>query len=322
MAFQCLYCQKTFTRKDSLQRHLLLHTKLHQFTCDKCDKTFTRKDLFDAHTRHHNAPKFKCDKCDKTFTTKSNLENHMKRHDTQFNCNVCGKVFYRRDVFEQHTHNQVGGARKRPPPGPLAGPPMKKLNENVKENYTISKVNEAFMDKFQAQSTTYKVKIHDVTVRDIAYILETFHKLFDSLLQDITANANDNDFIHLSIQTPQLDYPIQLPFTKKIDLRVSRILDEIERVLQSDEEFILDDGVEIEVIHVHNPNGGRNRQGYVNLDRFLMNKKCIIRIQNVDDLCCARAIITAKAKIDQHNQWDSIRRGYNIQGDLAKELHT
>ena len=49
----------------------------------------------------------------------------MKRHDTQFNCNVCGKVFYRRDVFEQHTHNQVGGAQKRPPPGTLAGPPTK-----------------------------------------------------------------------------------------------------------------------------------------------------------------------------------------------------
>ena len=102
---------------------------------------------------------------------------------------------------------------------------------------------------------------------------------------------------------------------------MSRILDEIERVLQSDEEFILDDGVEIEVIHVHNPQGGRNRQGYVNLDRFLINKKCIIRIQNVDELCCARAIVTAKAKLDQHDQWDAIRKGRNIQGDLAKELH-
>ena len=319
MAFQCLYCQKTFTRKDSLQRHLLLHTQLQQFACDRCDKTFTRKDLFDAHTRLHNTPKFKCDKCDKTFTRKSNLENHMKRHDTQYNCNICRKVFYRRDVFEQHSHNQVGGAQKRPPPGPLAGPPRKKLNENVKENYTLSKVNEAFMEKFQAQSSTYKVKIRDVTVRDIAYILETFHKLFDSLLHDITANANDNDFIRLSIQTPQLDYPIQLPFTKKTDLKVSRILDEIERVLQSDEEFILDDGVEIEVIHVHNPNGGKNRQGYVNLDRFLINKRCIIRIQNADDLCCARAIVTAKAKLDHHDQWNSIRLGCNIQGDLAKE---
>ena len=50
-------------------------------------------------------------------------------------------------------------------------------------------------------------------------------------------------------------------------------------------------------------------------------KKKIIRIQNDDDLCCARAIVTAKANIDEHEKWNSIRQGRNIQGDLAKELH-
>ena len=76
----------------------------------------------------------------------------MKRHEMQFNCNVCGKVFYRRDVFEQHAHNQVGGAQKRPPPGPLAGPPMKKLNENVKENYTISKSTKPSWTNFKLKA--------------------------------------------------------------------------------------------------------------------------------------------------------------------------
>jgi hypothetical protein len=39
-------------------------------------------------------------------------------------------------------------------------------------------------------------------------------------------------------------------------------------------------------------------------------------------MCCARAIVTAKAKIDGHEQWNSIQRGRRIQEELALELHT
>ena len=37
--------------------------------------------------------------------------------------------------------------------------------------------------------------------------------------------------------------------------------------------------------------------------------------------CVARAIVTAKAKIDGHEQWNSIQRGRRIQEELALELH-
>jgi hypothetical protein len=39
------------------------------------------------------------------------------------------------------------------------------------------------------------------------------------------------------------------------------------------------------------------------------------------DMCCARAIVTAKAKIDGHEQWNSIRQSRRIQEELALELH-
>jgi hypothetical protein len=56
------------------------------------------------------------------------------------------------------------------------------------------------------------------------------------------------------------------------------------------------------------------------MERFLRDKRCIIQIQNTDDMCCARAIVTAKAKIDVH-EWHSIRHGRRIQEELALELH-
>jgi hypothetical protein len=59
----------------------------------------------------------------------------------------------------------------------------------------------------------------------------------------------------------------------------------------------------------------------VDTERFLKDKRCIIQIQNKDDMCCARAIVTAKAKIDGHEQWNSIQRGRGIQEELALESH-
>jgi hypothetical protein len=36
-----------------------------------------------------------------------------------------------------------------------------------------------------------------------------------------------------------------------------------------------------------------SRYHYVDTERFLKDKRCIIQIQNKDDMCCARAIVTA-----------------------------
>ena len=97
---------------------------------------------------------------------------------------------------------------------------------------------------------------------------------------------------------------------------------EIERVLQSNEDFVIDSGLIIEVTLVDMPSGGVGRRyKFVNMDKFLMKKRCIICIQNDDDLCCGRAIVTAKAKVDKHEKWENIRKGYEPQRSLALELH-
>ena len=48
--------------------------------------------------------------------------------------------------------------------------------------------------------------------------------------------------------------------------------------------------------------------------------KSIIRINNKDELCCARALVTAKARVDQHPNYHSIRQGASLQRTLALEL--
>jgi hypothetical protein len=74
------------------------------------------------------------------------------------------------------------------------------------------------------------------------------------------------------------------------------LLTEIERVLQSNKQFILDHCVQLNITHVSLPKGGTGKRcDYVDTERFVKDKRCIIQIQNKDDMCCARAIVTAKA---------------------------
>lgn len=124
---------------------------------------------------------------------------------------------------------------------------------------------------------------------------------------------DSRDLVRLTVQCPELDYPISLPFMRVAQLSADRLLSEIERVLQSYEEFVVDQSLEIEVIHVKLPSGkGNKKKCYVDLEKSLKEKKSFIKINNKDQLCCARAIVTAKARIDKHPKWNLIRKGFNL----------
>ena len=75
-------------------------------------------------------------------------------------------------------------------------------------------------------------------------------------------------------------------------LTSERILSEFERVIQSNKEFRLNNSVDIDVLHASLPVDGKGtKRADVNLEKHLEKKKSIIRIQNKDDLCMARALV-------------------------------
>lgn len=58
-------------------------------------------------------------------------------------------------------------------------------------------------------------------------------------------------------------------------------------------------------------------------DLLHKKKKSVIRIENSDQLCCARAIVTMKEYVDgdPHKQYRNLRSGFPIQEHRAKQLH-
>ena len=56
-------------------------------------------------------------------------------------------------------------------------------------------------------------------------------------------------------------------------LTLEQILAEIERVVQSNQEFRLDDSVSVNIVHVEMPRGGTGKKRReINLDKYLTNK--------------------------------------------------
>ena len=94
-------------------------------------------------------------------------------------------------------------------------------------------------------------------------------------------------------------------------------------MIQSNRDFRLNDSVGVDVTTVEMPHGGKGtKRASINIEKHLTKKRSIIRIQNKDELCLARALIVARAKIDNDPQYRSIvDHRWAMQTRLARELH-
>lgn len=108
--------------------------------------------------------------------------------------------------------------------------------------------------------------------------------------------------------------------------RVDGILQQMARVLNSNENFEMDDSFQLSFTQVRAPPRGsghkrKMKPGHSHPETFKRIKESVITINNKDDLCCARAIVTATAKVDQHPNWLGFRKGRRIQKSQAIDLH-
>ena len=192
-----------------------------------------------------------------------------------------------------------------------------------KEFYNKESVTKHHSKKFGMTATDHIIRFNTVLAElDLLESYERTQAIFEHLLKDVTQGMNEKDHVRFVLRSDQLDTPISIPFVTVEQLTTERVFSQIERVIQSNRDFRLNDTVTVDIIRVEEPQGsGRSKRTTLNIREYLKEKKSIITINNNDNLCLARALVVAVARIEKDPKYGQIRKSNeNIQLQRALEF--
>ena len=163
------------------------------------------------------------------------------------------------------------------------------------------------------------------------------HALQDWLRQAVdqvlatTPNLHDQDRLYLTLSSNRLTnnfqgWGLRAGEWREGGARLEALFDRLAQALNSNKQFEMDDSFQLSITQAHHAPQGtcrrrQNKPGHPTLQMLTKTSKSVIRIQNKDELCCARALVVAKARVDQHPKEKAIRQGKSLQRTLALQLH-
>ena len=224
-----------------------------------------------------------------------------------------------RNIDEDEVQRGRGEKRKSDDEEPLP-------TEQGEDYYQIESTKKYYSKKFGMTATDHKVRFNNVLADfDLLESHQSTQKIFRYLLEDVTFDMNPNDQVRFILRSDQLDTPISIPFLPVERLTTERVFSQIERVIQSNQEFRLNDTVTIDINHVKTPEGSgksKLKRTTLNIREHLKEKKSIICINNTDDFCLARALVVSIARIEKHPKYAHIRKSNRpLQRERALDLH-
>ena len=203
------------------------------------------------------------------------------------------------DDIIRNINVQTGGGKKRK---------SDEVPEPEQDFYEIESRKKTKSKKFRMTATDYTIRFNNV-VNDLDLIEshERVQKIFEHLLNDVTEDMDERDQVRFVLRSDQLDTPISIPFMPVLQLTPERVFSQIERVVQSNRDFRLNDTVTVDIIHVEAPQGrGRSKRTTLNIKEYLHKKGSVITIQNNDNLCLARALVVAITKVENPSNYKNL----------------
>ena len=217
---------------------------------------------------------------------------------------------------ESVTETQMGQGEKR-----------KSDDDDEREHsyYEITGTKERRSKKFSAIIKDTEIRFNNtVENMDLIDSRNRTYTIIDQLVEDVTGGIKDRDQIHFVLRSEQLETPIALPFMPRAQFTPERVFAAVERVVQSNREFRLNDTVHVNVWHVEMPEGSgrsRKKRTELNVTKYLHDSRTVVVINNHDDLCLARALVVAIARIENASRYDYLRHTDRAQQIKARELH-
>ena len=211
-----------------------------------------------------------------------------------------------------------------------AGQGEKRKSDSVDDNeehsyYEITGTKERRSKKFSATIKDTEIRFNNMVENmDLIDDRKRTYTIIQQLVDDVTGGVKDRDQIHFVLRSEQLQTPIALPFMPRAQFTPERVFAAVERVVQSNREFRLNDTVHVNVWHVEMPEGsGKSRQKRTETDlkKYLLKSRSVVVIENHDDLCLARALVVAIAKAENDPYYHYLRACDRGQQRRAIELH-
>ena len=178
-------------------------------------------------------------------------------------------------------------------------------DEDLTSYFTIKAVNEKKSRLFRAQGKEFLLNIK--TFPDNVSPYQFISRLFDQLVEDIKERCQmeSNDKMRMTILHPGLKLGVFVTWRDVSAMTGEAVLEEIMKVLQSNENFRVNDGqMTIQVTVVRLPVGSGRKPLHAGLyfesENMSISKRSIIQINNTKDvMCMAKAVVVGKCNADK-----------------------
>ena len=174
----------------------------------------------------------------------------------------------------------------------------------------LEKAGEQYSRKLRSISTDYLVSFHglDAVADKIEQILQ---RVVARVLYETSQSSNTNDERDIRarfvVQSASLDYPISIPFSSVENITARRLMDELQRVLNSNQTFEIGDALRLNLLLVSLPSmgtahglrgsGGIRRRHNVDFRDWKRAKRSIIRVAVSRNACLLAALAIGRMVI-------------------------
>ena len=103
--FSCDQCEKKFTKKANLIRHIQSIHEGAKYACNQCDYQASHQASLIYHNQsNHEGVKYACNQCDHQFSSQGNLNTHIRsiHEGVKYACNQCDQQYTQQGKLKIH----------------------------------------------------------------------------------------------------------------------------------------------------------------------------------------------------------------------------